>query len=106
MDCRSHPALDSWEWTLMQSKRTIFIGDLLGCKILTAEGRHIGHVVDIQLTRGNEHKATSLVYGVHGWLYRWHVLASFANKFGLRFEPDTIPWNAVDRFENLTVIIK
>lgn len=99
-------ALARWIGAEMQSKRTIFIGNLLGSKILTADGRHIGHVVDIQLTRDNEHKATSLVYGAHGWLYRWHVLASFASKFGLRFEPDTIPWNAVDRFENLTVIIK
>ena len=95
-----------WIGAEMQSKRMIFIGDLLGSGILTADGRHIGHVVDIQLTRGSEHKATTLVYGAHGWLYRWHVLAAFASKFGLRFEPDTIPWNAVDRFENLAIILK
>jgi sporulation protein YlmC with PRC-barrel domain len=99
-------ALARWIGAEMQSKRTIFIGDLLGSGILTADGRHIGHVVDIQLTRGNEHKATALVYGAHGWLYRWHVLAPLAGKFGLSFEPDTIPWNAVDRFENLTITLK
>ena len=63
----------------MRQKPTIFIGDLLGSKIVTADGRRIGHVVDIQLSRGDEHRATALVYGAHGWLYRWHVLAPFAS---------------------------
>ena len=99
-------ALTRWIGAEIQSKRTIFIADLLGSKILTAEGKHIGHVVDIQLDRGNQHKVTALVYGAHAWLYRWHVLAPFASKFGFSFEPDTIPWHAVDQFENLTIILK
>lgn len=90
----------------MSQKRTIFIADLLGSKILTADGRHVGRVVDIQLTQSEEPRATALVYGSHGWLYRWHVLVPFASKFGLSFEPDIIPWNTVDRFENLTIILK
>ena len=106
-EARARSATARWVGAEMQSKRTIFIGDLLGSKILTADGIHIGHVVDIQLTRSDEHKATALVYGAHGWLYRWHVLVvPFASRFGLSFEPDTIPWNAVDRFEYLTIILK
>jgi hypothetical protein len=62
--------------------------------------------LDIQLSRDSEHRATALIYGAHGWLYRWHVLAPFAGKFGLSFEPDIIPWNAVDRFEHPTVTLK
>ncbi|HLH63820.1 MAG TPA: PRC-barrel domain-containing protein [Ktedonobacteraceae bacterium] len=90
----------------MTKTHTIFIADLLGSKILTADGRHIGHVVDIQLTRGKEPHAKALVYGAHGWLYRWHVLAPFARKFGQGFAPKTIPWHAVEKFENLTFILK
>jgi sporulation protein YlmC with PRC-barrel domain len=90
----------------MSQKRTIFIADLLGSKILTADGRRVGRIVDIQLTQSKEPRATALVYGSHGWLYRWHVLVPFASKFGLSFEPDIIPWNAVDRFENLSIILK
>jgi sporulation protein YlmC with PRC-barrel domain len=86
--------------------KTLLIGDLLGSKIVTSEGKKIGHVVDIQITLGQEHKVTALVYGRHGWLFRWHVLRPFAEQFGLRFEPDTIPWDAVNRFERLTVTLK
>lgn len=90
----------------MQHTQTILIADLLGSRIVTSEGKKIGHVVDIQITSGREHVATALVFGQHGWLYRWHVLHPFARKFGLGFEPDTIPWDAVERFERFTVTLK
>lgn len=86
--------------------KTLYIGDLLGSKIVTSEGKKIGHVVDIEITPDQEHKVTVLVYGRHGWLFRWHVLHPFAEKFGLRFEPDSVPWDAVDRFEHLTITLK
>jgi len=90
----------------MQQPKTLFIEDLLGSKIVTSEGRKIGHVVDIQITPGQEHMVTALVFGQHGWLYRWHVLYPFAEKFGLRIEPNTVPWDAVERFEAFTLTLK
>lgn len=90
----------------MSQQRILRIADLLGSKILTADGRHIGHVVDIELIRDKKPRAKALVYGRHGWLYRWHVLEPFTSKFGQHFEPDTIPWQAVERFENLTIVLK
>lgn len=90
----------------MSQQRIIRIGDLLGSKILTDDGRHIGHVVDIELTRDTQPQAKALIYGRHGWLYRWHVLEPFASKFGQHFAPDSIPWQAVEQFENLTIILK
>ncbi len=90
----------------MTQKRTIFIAHLLGSKILTADGRHIGHVVDIQLTHDKEPRAQALIYGSHGWLYRWHVLRPYSRKSGQHSVPDTIPWHAVEKFENMTIILK
>ena len=86
--------------------RILSIGDLLGSKIVTSDGKRIGHVVDMEITPGREQKVTALVYGKHGWLYRWHVLHPFAEKFGLRIEPDKIPWDDVKEFEHLTVKLK
>jgi sporulation protein YlmC with PRC-barrel domain len=86
--------------------KTLYIGDLLSSKIVTSEGEMIGHIVDLKITSGREHKVTALVYGRNGWLFRWHVLHPVAEKFGLRFEPDTVPWDAVDRFEHLTITLK
>jgi len=89
-----------------QSTKVLSIGDLLGSKIVTSDGKKIGHVVDIEITPGREQKVTALIYGKHGWLYRWHVLHPFAEKFGLRVDPDKVPWEAVERFEHLTVKLK
>jgi sporulation protein YlmC with PRC-barrel domain len=86
--------------------KTLYIGDLLSSKIVTSEGEKIGHVVDLEITPDQEHKVTALVYGWNGWLFRWHVLHPFAEKFGLRFKPNTVPWDAVDRFEHLTITLK
>src|SRR5947207_2526778 len=90
----------------MQHPKSLFLEDLLGSKIVTAEGKTIGHVVDIRITHGREYIVTALVFGQHGWLYRWHVLHSLAEKFGLRIEPNTIPWDVVERFECCTVTLK
>ena len=83
---------------------TISIADLIGSKIVTAEGKKIGHVVDIEVTHGPVYEVTGLVFGRYAWLYRFDVLYPFARAFGL--EPDTIPWHAVERFEHLSVILK
>ena len=90
----------------MQQAKTLLIGDLLGSKVVTAEGKMLDHVVDIEITHGSEPEVTALVYGVHGWLYRWHVLYPFAQKFGLGVELYKVSWKAVESFEDGTVKLK
>jgi len=85
---------------------TISIADLIGSKIVTAGGKRIGHVVDIEVTSGPEYEVTGLVFGRYAWLYRFDVLYPFARVFGLDVEPDTIAWDAVERFERLVVTLK
>ena len=84
----------------------IRIEDLIGSKIVTAEGKMLGHVVDIHVTREREPEVIALVYGRSGWLYRLGVLYPFSQALGLQFKPYTVPWQAVEKFERLTVTLK
>ncbi|MDQ6661265.1 MAG: PRC-barrel domain-containing protein [Chloroflexota bacterium] len=81
------------------------MGDLLACKIVTAEGKRLGHIADVELTPGPEYRVTKLLYGQRGWLHRLHVLNPFVDKKS-HHKPDSVPWDAVDRIEGSTVILK
>lgn len=90
-----------------RSRRTIIrIEDLIGSKIITADGRRLGKVVDIHITREREPEVIALVYGQSGWLYRLGVLVPFSRLFGLPFTPHTVAWKDVATFEHLTVKLK
>ena len=82
------------------------IEDLVGSKIVTAEGKRVGRVVDVQVTRGPEYEVSALIFGEYAWLYRFHVLRPFAWTFGLRHQPRIVPWDAVGRFEHFVVTLK
>lgn len=86
-----------------QKSVTFFIGEILGSKIITPEGKSIGHVADLELTHGPEYEVTALFFGSLGWLHRWHILAPFVELFGLRFQQKTIPWQAIEHIEHRTV---
>ena len=87
-------------------KRTIYIEDLVGSKIVTAEGKHLGHVVDVQFTDGPENEVTALIFGEPAWLYRYDVLEAFTRTFGVYLKPHTVPWDSVERFEHFVVTLK
>jgi sporulation protein YlmC with PRC-barrel domain len=92
---------------LPRTSRTIIrIEDLIGSKIVTAEGKKLGRVVDIHVTREREPEVIALVYGHLAWLYRLGVLYPFSQVFHLKFHPYIVPWSAVEKFERLTVTLK
>jgi sporulation protein YlmC with PRC-barrel domain len=82
------------------------VSDLLGSKIVTAGGKVLGHVADLQLTRGPEYRVTGLIYGIGGWLFRLHVLNPFRGDHGERPQPQVIPWDPVESFEHPVVKLK
>jgi sporulation protein YlmC with PRC-barrel domain len=84
----------------------LFIGDLLDCKIVTSEGKVIGHVADVQLTPDRGYKVIALIFGRRGWLYRLHVLNPFSTREPQQARPDTVPWDAVESFERTIVKLK
>ena len=91
----------------MQVKQSkLYIGNILGKKIVTAEGKIIGHVADIQLFPGPEYSVEALFFGRRGWLFRLHVLHPFASVEKRPRKPETVPWDAIDRIEGGNVILK
>ncbi len=91
---------------MTQKPVTHLIGEILGCKVITPEGKSIGHVADLQITNGPEYEVTALFFGPGGWLHRWHILAPFAELFGLRLTEEPIPWQAIERIEHKIIHLK
>ena len=91
----------------MRAKQSkLYIGNILGTKIVTAEGKMIGHVADIQLSPGPDYTVVALIFGRRGWLFRLHILNPFSSVEKRPRKPKTVPWDAVDRIEGGSVILK
>ena len=88
----------------MGRARSIRVGDLVGSRVVTSTGTTLGRVVEVLATRQPPHRVTALELGPHGWLDRLNVSAS--NLIGRRAEPHGIRWEAVDRFEHGTIVLK
>ena len=90
----------------MQQLELGFLLLLVDFRAGSREGKRVGRVVDIQISLGPEHEVSALIFGEYAWLYRFHVLRPFARTFGLRHQPQIVPWSAVDRFERSVVTLK
>ena len=88
-----------------RDRQKLRISDLLNCKIVTAEGKFVGHVVDIQLTPGPEYRVTALLFGQHAWLHRLHVLDLLNGHSSSPQMPNRVLWETIDRIEHSTVIL-
>jgi len=88
----------------MGAARRIRIGDLVGSRVVTATGKTLGRVAEVRATRQPPHRVTALELGPYGWLDRLHVSAF--GLIGRSGEPHGIPWDAVDRFEHGTIVLK
>lgn len=82
------------------------IEDLLDKKIVAADGKTLGHVIDIQLSRDSRYRVVALMYGYHSLLHRLHVYESVARAFHLHKEPKKIPWEAVERVDRAAIWLK
>jgi hypothetical protein len=91
---------------MQHRQTTFFITDLLGCKIVTTEGKNIGRVVDMHLSPGPDFQITDLVYSHSAFLYKLHILRTLATRFGMHIEQGTIPWAAVDQYERAILTVR
>ena len=82
------------------------LSDLLGSKIVTAEGKTLGHVLDIQLTSGPDYRVEALLYGQSGLLHRFHVLNPFQPRRKPSSPPAGIPWGAVEALDHRYIRLK
>src|SRR5581483_11626841 len=107
MDREISSTLDTREWVLMERNgHKLRISDLLGCKIVTAEGKVVGHVADVQLTPGPEYRVTALLFGRRGWLYRLHVLNPLEERSSEPPELDRVSWEAIAHIKHGTIKLK
>ncbi len=82
------------------------IEDLLDKKIVAADGKTLGHTIDIQLSRNAPYRVVALMYGYHSLLHRLHVYEPVARAFHLHQEPKKISWEAVERVDHAAIWLK
>ncbi len=80
--------------------------ELLYKKIMTADGKRIGHVFDIQISRDGAFRIMALMYGEKSLLFRLHAYEPFARAFRFNQKPRTIPWDEIDHFDHTAVYLK
>lgn len=90
--------------TKQREPTKLCIEDILGRKIITADGNVIGHVADIQLSPPPEFRVIALLYGWRGWYYRLHLLSPFGRKH--YYKPEIVPWEAIERIEKSAIYLK
>ena len=96
-----HPSITS-----SKNTRNVLVHELIGRKIVTHEGKRVGHIFDVQVSREPEYEVVSLVYGRLAPLYRMHVLYPFAHMFHLHEQPRTVQWSDVASVESHAVRLK
>lgn len=89
-----------------QKNGHLSVSVLLNKKVITAEGKVLGRVADVQLTPGPEYRIIALFVGPYAMLYRLHMLNPFASSPTQPPRPDSVPWEAVDCIERTTIRLK
>jgi sporulation protein YlmC with PRC-barrel domain len=87
------------------NRKTLRISNLLSCKIITADGKVVGRVADVQLTPAPEYRITALLFGPRAWLLRLHMLNPFASRPSAK-APNRVLWETIDRIEPPTITLK
>jgi sporulation protein YlmC with PRC-barrel domain len=87
------------------NRKTLRISDLLSCRIVTADGKVVGRVADVQLTPAPEYRITALLFGPRAWLLRLHMLNPFASRPSAK-APNRVLWETIDRIEPPTITLK
>jgi sporulation protein YlmC with PRC-barrel domain len=83
--------------------RTIEIEDLVGNRVVDAEGRSQGHVVDVLITSLPRPEVVALVLGANAWLARLEV-DSPLRKLLRRHRVRVVPWRHVASVEDRVLI--
>lgn len=86
--------------------RKMLVGNLLGSKIINAQGHTLGHVADLQVSQHPPYEVQGLFYGERGWLHRLHIPADFPDEASGRRQACYISWHAVARLEPGHVYLK
>jgi hypothetical protein len=88
------------------ARKTLTIEELVGSKVVMAEGKQVGRVIEVQVTPGPEYRVIGLDVGLSAWLDRLHLLGRLVALRGTALKPRTASWDDVDRYERFTVTLK
>jgi sporulation protein YlmC with PRC-barrel domain len=83
----------------------VHIAEIVGSRVVTADGHAIGRVVEVRVTKHPPHRVTGLDLGPAAWLERLNV-AAFIGGWHRRTQPRRVPWEAVDRVDRATITLK
>jgi hypothetical protein len=91
---------------MSDARQTLTIEELVGSKVVTAEGKRVGRVIEVQVTPGPEYRVIGLDVGLSAWLDRLHLLGRLVALRGEDIKPRMASWDDVDRYERFTVTLK
>jgi hypothetical protein len=79
--------------------RHVRMADIVGSRVLDAEGKSRGHVIDLEVSSAM--KVQSIAVGTRAWMHRLHLHHVFAPH-----DSDEIAWSQVESFERGVVRLK
>ncbi len=85
----------------------IFVADLVGRQVETADGEKLGHVIDLEISREDDgYRVRALELGRYGWIDRLNLLRPMARRMRAAQRPKLVPWHSVERLEGGAVVLR
>lgn len=89
---------------MTEGSRTFHIADLISSRVIDADGRDLGQVVDISVSADGRYEVLGLLVGSTGWLDRLD-LGWLIHNTSLK-APDHVPWSRVERIDHSRVYLR
>ncbi len=78
---------------------------LIGALVVSAEGKRLGHVIDVEVDPRHGFRVLALELGRFGWLDRLHLLRPIAHG-RTSGQPRLVAWNDIDRLDRRHLICR
>ncbi len=89
-----------------RSDATIRVHDLVGTRVVTADDRMLGRVVDLEIAHDHGFSIVALEVGRFGLLDRIGILRVLSPGLARDRPPRTVPWSSVERLHGGVVRLR
>jgi sporulation protein YlmC with PRC-barrel domain len=89
----------------MSDPQTRRVADLIGSRVIDADGATLGRVVDLAATTGDGHRLLALEIGVSAWLDRLN-LSTLTKRHRFPSSRRRIAWAQIDRIDGFRIHLK
>jgi hypothetical protein len=87
--------------------RTLLLGGLVDRRVIDADGRDLGHVVDVELTRERPWRVRSLVLGgSSGWIHRLRLDDVLWTHLAEARSPQVVAWDEVEAWDEQVIRLR